>query len=161
MSLLPARTYIVPGTPIPLQRPRSRVNGRPWDPQKTEKLICMNTLEDQHGSMPMYSGYLRADFTFYFRIPQTHYRFRDDMLLTHHNHRPDLSNLVKFYEDCAQGILYRDDCIIAMSLSMKLYDDEPRTEIYIVPLDEHMRVFQHFPIESPDLPELRQRLLER
>ena len=51
-----------------------------------------------------------------------------------HYSRPDLSNLIKFIEDVATGILYKDDCIIAELVSYKHYDTNPRTEFMITPL---------------------------
>jgi Holliday junction resolvase RusA-like endonuclease len=48
-----------------------------------------------------------------------------------HISRPDLSNMIKFYEDVAQGILFSDDSKIAKITATKVYDEMPRVEIII------------------------------
>lgn len=43
--------------------------------------------------------------------------------------KPDLDNLIKFYLDCGNGILWLDDRFIGQLTSSKWYDTEPRTVI--------------------------------
>lgn len=58
------------------------------------------------------------------------------MLMTaYHQYKPDLSNLLKWIEDCATGIIYRDDCIIASICAKKLYAESPRTEFTVEQLN--------------------------
>jgi Holliday junction resolvase RusA-like endonuclease len=52
-----------------------------------------------------------------------------------HIARPDLSNLIKFIEDIAIGILYGDDSIIAEIYARKCYDATPRTEFELIQLE--------------------------
>lgn len=82
-----------------------------------------------------FEGPLHLEVTFYFAIPKS----RDKKLIqgTYHYYRPDLSNLIKFLEDIATGILFDDDCIISSITSKKCYDDCPRTEFIITELEEH------------------------
>lgn len=49
------------------------------------------------------------------------------------NSKPDLSNLLKTLEDCANNILYKDDCMITSCTMHKSYSLNPRTEIEIMP----------------------------
>lgn len=70
--------------------------------------------------------------TFFFKIPASHYKKRDEMLGTPLSHKPDLSNLVKFYEDAGNGILYKDDCVIVELKASKVYGDEEMTEITLI-----------------------------
>lgn len=64
----------------------------------------------------------------------------------HHLHKPDATNLAKFYEDCMKNIVLHDDCKIVWVTPVKLYDDNPRTEILIKPFnyDEYQRFQQAF-----------------
>ncbi len=72
------------------------------------------------------------EFEFYFPYPQAVSKAkRDDGFIKYHRNKPDISNLIKFYEDIGTGILYRDDCIIAYEVARKCYDDSPRTEFVI------------------------------
>lgn len=55
-----------------------------------------------------------------------------------HTSKPDRSNLEKFYEDCANGILWGDDSQITKGEIVKKYcnDDKPRTEIVMKAIKE-------------------------
>src|ERR1044072_1553571 len=46
--------------------------------------------------------------------------------------KPDYDNLEKFYLDCANGILWRDDCMIIDGHAHKRYDEVPRMEVTIM-----------------------------
>lgn len=52
------------------------------------------------------------------------------------NHKPDLSNLLKFYEDAANSVLFPDDSMIVFCTMHKKYSKNPRTEIEIMPNKE-------------------------
>jgi Holliday junction resolvase RusA-like endonuclease len=134
MGMLKSRTYIVPGDPIPLQRARSNARGRPWDPQKVEKNHFIAYVEEQHDDMPLYTVPVIFEVTFNFRVPQTYEKMMGEMIGRPHKCRPDLSNLVKFAEDCLQGILFRDDCIIYKIRAHKVYAVSASTEFTLIPL---------------------------
>ena len=48
-----------------------------------------------------------------------------------HIKKPDLTNLVKFIEDCMTGIVYKDDCCVCETSSRKVYSNNPRIEIEV------------------------------
>ena len=58
---------------------------------------------------------------------------QDGTGIEHANTKPDLDNLIKFYLDVANGILYKDDKQIVCLKSMKMYSLNPRTEFIITP----------------------------
>jgi Holliday junction resolvase RusA-like endonuclease len=129
--------YVILGSPPPLARPRfSEGQKRPWDSQRHAKIEWQRQLEPQHGdgAWPFYQGPLRLDIYFYFPIPKTSEARTQQLRDTHHFFRPDNSNVIKFLEDCAQGILFKDDCTISEIHSYKLYDIVPRSEFTITPL---------------------------
>jgi len=67
---------------------------------------------------------------FYMPIPKsTSKKKRAEML--YHIKKPDLSNMLKFAEDCLNGLAWHDDSQIAEVFMGKLYSDNPRTEIII------------------------------
>ena len=125
------KKYVLFGTPIPLQRPRYSP-GKIWDSQKAAKITCSSQLEDQHGKSPLFSGPLHMSVTFYMPIPKTCAKKRIPTTQnSYHSIKPDISNLLKFYEDIANGILYKDDACICSTHAEKRYDDGcgVRTEI--------------------------------
>ena len=131
MSIIKTATYIIPGDPIPLQRPRFGKH-RVYDSQKNAKLNWELQLTEQNVDIKMFSGPLWLDVIFYMEIPSTATKKSVDKLLnSFHVFRPDLSNLVKFAEDCCNEVLYKDDCQIAKISAEKRYDVWARTEITI------------------------------
>ncbi len=55
--------------------------------------------------------------------------------LLHHIMKPDASNLAKFYEDCMRGVVFTDDSVVVWISPVKLFSDEPRTEIFVKPFN--------------------------
>ncbi len=37
---------------------------------------------------------------------------------------PDIDNVIKYYLDCSNGILFKDDALVATVNARKLYDNE-------------------------------------
>jgi len=119
--------YIIPGDPIPLYRARFGGNKNVWDPQKEIKLVTSITLVSQHNDQPLFSGPVHLDIHFFFLTPKRKQYFNHQW----HIYRPDLSNLIKFYEDISTSIIFKDDCLIAKISADKSYDLNPRTEFII------------------------------
>lgn len=126
-------TYIITGNPIPLARPR--FNGKVvFDSQRQKKQWIGQLVRSQHGARPMYKGALHLHITFFMRIPK--YSKRKSALW--HLTKPDLSNMIKFYEDICSGILYADDKQIVQITAAKKYDSKERTEFTITQLEGPM-----------------------
>lgn len=120
------RIYTIPGRPIPLQRARHS-RGHVYDPQKDQKLITGLILKQQHGSLPLFDGPLIVTFTFTFkRQPKS--------TANYHHFKPDASNLLKYYEDVAIGILWHDDCLLSQITVLKQYGTVPNTVITVYPV---------------------------
>jgi len=116
--------YIIPGQPIPLQRPRF-YNGHVIDSQRSEKLHTATYIRFlKVGPITMLEGPIHLTLTFFMKKPKKGKKIW-------HSSRPDLDNLVKFILDVCNGVLYKDDAQVAKITTEKIYDDEPRTEIYI------------------------------
>lgn len=114
------KTYIIPGQPIPLSRPRFS-NNHVWDCQKGEKNHTATYLRFMHNGEPLI-GSLRLCIDFHMK----HAKKKG-----FHTSRPDIDNLVKFYMDVANGILYEDDKQVVRLEATKVYSTEPFTKIYI------------------------------
>lgn len=123
---------VVMGDPTPLARPRYSANRRVYDSQRERKMIVGI---DMHRQLPetfeQLSGAISLQINFYMPISTNLSRVkREARLGKFHLSRPDLSNLIKFYEDIGTDIgIYKDDSLIAVIQSKKIYDYVPRTEI--------------------------------
>ena len=129
--------YILHGNPIPLAR--ARVAGRKvYDSQKERKIVEMVEIEHQHDDQPQLQGPLHLDITFYMRLPQKFSRTKTSYLIdTYHYRRPDISNLIKWVEDIATGIIYKDDAQISSISSRKIYNPKPCTVFTLTPLNRN------------------------
>lgn len=126
--------YEIKGDPIPWKR--AGINGKQFfDKQSKEKLYYGITLRSQHPLEIPLEGPLALEIYFYMKIPYTQARKRKEELLdTYHTQVPDTSNLVKFVEDAANGILFLDDKQISCINAHKIWSMEPRTLIRLCPL---------------------------
>lgn len=136
---------VIPGQPIPKARHRSSGFNKAYDPQakaKTDTFWQIRSLviDEQikkYGStvggvaiLPTRPILMKIDF--YMAVPKSLSPKKKTMMYgTPHDKKPDLSNLIKFYEDCANSALFRDDAQIYSINATKHYDDNPRTEITI------------------------------
>lgn len=125
------KVYVIPGDPTALARARYGQR-KVYDSQKQLKLIAGLSLVEQHRGLEMFIGPLHLDVTFFMGTPsKMNAAKRKSLDSTYHVYRPDLSNLLKFIEDIATGILYRDDSLIASISCKKIYDELPRTEFIL------------------------------
>lgn len=120
--------FTIPGNPIPLKRHRHSKSGT-YDPQKAEKLYCGLLLKQQYSALPLL-GPLHLELRFFMPIPKIPKKYQ--MVSMPHYLRPDCDNLIKFILDCANNILYKDDCQISSLFAIKVYDNRTRTEITII-----------------------------
>lgn len=127
------RKYTLQGKPIPLNRPRVNTrHNRIYDSQRTLKEDSILQLKLQHADGPFIEGPLSLNATFFMPIPKSYSKKKkDETNGTLHTTVPDLSNLIKYLEDVAQGILFSNDSKISNIHAIKVYDSTPRTEFTI------------------------------
>lgn len=115
------KIYIIPDQPIPLARPRfSKYGTHVWDSQQAEKNWVATYLRFLRKEEPL-EGPLKLSFEF---------NMKHAKKKGYHMGRPDIDNLVKFYMDCLNGILYEDDKQVVSLVATKVYNTEPCTKIY-------------------------------
>lgn len=127
-------SYKLDGPPIPLRRPKLTTFPVPhaYDSQKQVKAESQLELRFQHGYCKLIEGPISLEITFFMKIPASYSKKKKDALIDQpHIKKPDLSNLIKYLEDVAQGIIFRDDAIIDKITAKKQYSDNPRTEFII------------------------------
>ena len=122
----------IPGPPTPLKRARHGKRNV-YDSQKNLKAVH-GILMKQEFTDPPLAGPLHMSFRFYMPLPI--YKKKHQAQDLPHYSTPDLSNLIKYYEDVANGILFTDDRLISSISAIKLYDKDPRTEITITQIQE-------------------------
>jgi Holliday junction resolvase RusA-like endonuclease len=144
---------IIPGDPIPKVRHVKTKKGFAYDPQWELKKRVSRFLEQEireyyekdenaiEGHKLSIGNAFEVDWYFYMPIPKSFSQSKKNACkwgLIEHNIKPDRSNLEKFYEDCANNILWKDDCQITSGKVIKKYcsDDKPRTEIHMTPIQE-------------------------
>jgi Holliday junction resolvase RusA-like endonuclease len=126
--------YIVDGSPIPLARARHG-NGNTYDSQKQLKYSVGIQLRQQQQDVPIFTGPICLEVIFFMPIPdRIQKKIRksaDAQRIAPHSCKPDLSNLIKFIEDVATGIIYKDDSLISKIVAHKVYSMIPRTEFSV------------------------------
>ena len=128
---------IVPGTPIAKKRPRFFRRGNfvgTYDPQHTEEGRFLLLVREQFKQAPL-TGSLRLSCGFYMPIPQSTSKKKRLAMLNEEIRpakKPDMSNLIKFVEDCLNEIVWIDDNqIVSYGAMEKFYSEDPRTHIEI------------------------------
>ena len=144
----------IPGDPIPKARVRVTKKGFAYDPQweikkRVVKYLNVALEEYYEKNRNQKEGYLLAhsksfevNWYFHMPIPKSFSQIKKNACkwgFIEHTIKPDRSNMEKFYEDCANGILWKDDSQITKGEVIKKYcnDDNPRTEIIMKPIYEH------------------------
>lgn len=124
--------FIIEGDPIPLARPRMSKDGHVWDSQKAQKLIVALELQRQFKDHQLFTSALGVSLLFYFDMPtRLSARNKVGTLGKPVVKRPDTDNLIKFYLDCANDIIFTDDSIVTQIYAEKLYGDHARVEIIV------------------------------
>lgn len=143
----------IPGNPIPKARARVTRKGFAFDPQEKQKKQVCKILEQsvreyyeknenrKEGYKLAHCKAFEVNWYFHMPIPKSFNLRKKNACkwgFIEHISKPDRSNLEKFYEDCANGILWKDDSQITKGNIIKKYcnDDKPRTEIIMNPIDE-------------------------
>ena len=128
------------GKPQSKLRPRFSKRGT-YDPQYKEKKATQLLLRNAWPSSPL-TNEINLDLSFFLPCPKSWSKKKKKSVNSiFHLVKPDIDNLLKFYLDCMNGIVYADDKQIVSLSSKKMYClDDPRTVIVIkqaVPFNYH------------------------
>lgn len=141
-STLETIKFVILGAPIAKARATPYRMGdsiRMYDGQSKAKKRVSLCLKSQIAANVVYLSSAEFYFVslwFYYPVPVS-------STLTHRNaklwglepciQKPDLDNMEKFYLDCANEVLWPDDCMVTSLQSKKRFDKIPRTEMFITP----------------------------
>ena len=121
----------IPFPPKALQRHRHH-GKQTFDPQKKDKQHLQWWFKSEYLDMPPFGEIASVEFDFYMPIPKSYSKKKYEAMKNKpHVIKPDLSNLIKFYEDALNGILWKDDAILHKIAARKVYSSHPRVEIRI------------------------------
>ena len=142
LTTLGFNTMILIRQGIPLAKQRHRasvVKGKThiYDTQtkvmNALKFFFAQQMRDE-GFLKLSEGPVKVNLTAYMPKPRSwsHRRLKEaeDKPVTT---KPDCDNIFKIYSDILNGIAYKDDAQISKLLVEKLYSDNPRVEIVIMP----------------------------
>ncbi len=133
-------TFVVKGNPVGKQRARTFTTSkgivRTITPDKTrnyEKLIayeykrqCPNTY---------FTGELTVVINAFYAIPKSWSKKKQKQALEGEirpQTKPDISNVLKSFEDALNEVAYKDDSAIVSVYGHKYYSNEPRVEVTIL-----------------------------
>lgn len=161
---------VIPGKPISKMRHRDSKFGGKYDPQAKEKKQVQRLLTkviqeayqsnnkqlQQEASEIAKADCFHLTCVFFLPIPKSLNQSKKNAILwgvESPNKKPDCSNMLKFYEDAANGILFSDDAKIIQGSFAKFYSENPRTELILMPYSninlpkKNIEILKHF---SPD-----------
>lgn len=126
---------IIPGPPIPAARPRVLKSGFSFSPHHSKLLKAKTIIRQQWNSDLIINSPVSIKLLFFMPIPKSLSKKKQDILHCQclpHTKKPDIDNLVKFYMDCLNGVVYYDDSYVYSISAKKNYSFNPRTEIYLL-----------------------------
>jgi len=134
----------IAGKPIAKKRPKFARRGKfvtAYNEQETEEgkvILFIRDVVRMRSDFQVMTGPVKLKATFFLPRPKSHYGTgRNSGLLKesapfHHTSKPDLDNLLKFYKDCCNEIVWRDDSQVNSIFAEKMYSDtEPSTYLEI------------------------------
>jgi len=136
---------MIRGTPISKARPRFARAGkfvRVYNPQESEEgrfLFHVQCQLKETGFNQPLEGPISLVCGFYFGVPKsTSKKKRAEFLSgeSKHTKKPDLSNLLKFVEDCLNNVIWNDDSQIIEISCAKYYAENPATVLVIEPINK-------------------------
>ena len=130
---MPHIIITIPGKPVSKKRPRFVRRGNfvhSYNPQETEEGRWILVARQQIQEKIPEGVAISLQCFFYLPIPKGTSRKKRESLF-YHTKKPDLSNCLKFVEDCLTGELWYDDSQIARVTAMKMYSEDPRTDIEV------------------------------
>lgn len=130
--------YEIPGVPLALKRHRHCGN-KCYDPQKKEKEMVQWQIKNAIKCISVASEAIKLVVEYHMPIPKSYSKIRaKEAVHRYHTKKPDLSNLIKFTEDAFNGMLWKDDSIIAEIEARKFYSDTPKTVFKIENVDHKL-----------------------
>lgn len=127
----------IPGEPVTWSA-HAGFGRRSFNPRFKEKEYFQWEIKKQYKGKPI-SGPVCIIYTFAFPIPKSYAKKRQARIMNGDEYcllRKDVTNLIKFTEDCLKGIVIVDDSQVVHMQAKKIYSHAPETQITIIPCEE-------------------------
>ena len=125
--------FVIPGNPVPYAAPRC--NRRVfYDVRHKEKDDARHSIRSQFSGSIIH-GPVKLRFAFYMPIPKSASKSAKVSMasgLIPHTTKPDVSNLLKLYEDILKDIVIIDDACVVDLKGSKVYSEDPRIEVTVI-----------------------------
>lgn len=132
-------SFTVMGVPVPKRRPRFARMGkfvRTFTPKETtlaEQNVAKSFSDKYNKHKIIENKAIGLKVMFLMPIPKSLSKKKQNALLGQfHTNKPDCDNLIKVVCDGLNGVAWRDDSQITSMSCLKLYDNNPRTEVLII-----------------------------
>jgi Holliday junction resolvase RusA-like endonuclease len=118
--------------PTALKRPRV-TSTHTYNPQQNLMYCVRRELQLVHWKWPSLEGDVELNIWLHFEMPKTWSKKKKELMAGKRKRsRPDSSNVLKFYEDCMQGIVFEDDAQITDLTVRKRYGYENLIEFEVI-----------------------------
>jgi Holliday junction resolvase RusA-like endonuclease len=132
--MMPSAVLTIPGKPIAKARPKFARRGKfvvTYSPQETEEGRVLWEIKNQWKQPPIENP-ITINFVFGLPMPKsTSKKNTDDMIngFIRASKKPDLDNYQKFYLDCMNETVFKDDAQVWKITAVKVYAKDPQTLI--------------------------------
>jgi Holliday junction resolvase RusA-like endonuclease len=124
----------IKGKPIAKHRPKFARRGKfvtTYNDQESEESLVLWEVRQQWKQEPI-TGPVSMHCYFGMPWPKGTSEKKKSFYRVPHLKKPDCSNLLKFYEDCLNGTVWKDDSQIWKISIEKVYDIEPETILTVI-----------------------------
>lgn len=112
--------YRIKGQPQAIYK-NSRTTRKTIDPHKLALIDAQRQLINQHDQRPLLTGPWTLTIEFYYQSAQEH---------QFHTHAPSITQLLRFLDEIAKGVIYNNECILHQIHAAKHYaQQEPETRL--------------------------------
>ena len=128
---------VINSKPIALKRHRVARFGRMYDPSAKDKKKTVQEIKKFKPDVKL-KGPILIEYKFFYERPKSHYRtgkfsnILKDNAPKHHTNKPDLDNVIKYYNDVLQVDFIEDDSQIVCIWAVKKYNSESQVVINIL-----------------------------
>lgn len=125
-------SLIIPGNPVPWAAHQGYGN-RAYNPRAKDRARIEREIRAQYFRTPL-SCAVAVTYHFFMPIPTTESKKNKSLMASNaikHCKRPDVTNLIKFLEDCLKGLVIVDDNQVCEIMARKSYSELPRSLIQI------------------------------
>jgi len=138
MHIINSCRYEIPLEPV-AWKAHSGYGSRSFNPRYKEKEAFQWYLRKSHDQEELFTGPLMVEFLFEMPIPKSFSKKKrkliEDGERIFHTKRKDLTNCIKFTEDCLKGVVIEDDNCICIMKAQKYYSLNPKVIIHLYSME--------------------------